>query len=152
MTYKNKQLRLVQIDEELRKIRALDLRKPRKGWIHTIRTAIGMSARQLAGRLGMSQQALAALEKREMEETITLSKLREAGQALDLHLVYTFVPRESLESMVKDQARKVASSIVMRTSNQMELEDQKIADEKIVQAINDRAEEIERKMPKYLWD
>lgn len=152
MSYKNKKLQLEQIDEQLRELKALNLQTPQSGWINAIRTAIGMSARQLAKRLGISQQALAALEKREVEESITLMKLREVGEKLDLRLVYSFVPKESLESMVKKQAREVATTIVKKTSKQMIMEDQKIADQKITKAIEERTLEIKRKMPKYLWD
>jgi predicted DNA-binding mobile mystery protein A len=152
MAYQNKKLQLEQIDEQLKKLRSLDVQKPQSGWVKYVRTAIGMSARQLANRLGISQQALAGLEKREIEESISLSKLREIGEKLDLKLVYSFVPIDSLESMVKMQARKVAQSIVMKTSTQMILEDQKISDEKILKSIGERALEIERKLPKYLWD
>ena len=152
MSYKNKKLQLEQIDEQLRELKALNLQPPQSGWINSIRTAIGMSARQLAKRLGISQQALAALEKREVEESITLMKLREVGEKLDLRLVYSFVPKESLESMVKKQAREVATALVKKTSKQMIMEDQKIADQKITKAIEERTLEIKRKMPKYLWD
>ena len=147
-----KQLQLRQIDEELKKLSSINIQKPRTGWISTIRTAISMSASQLAKRLKISQQALSNLEKREMEETITLAKLREIGEKLELELVYSFIPKTSLEQMIQQRARKVATEIVMKTNQQMILEDQKIENKKLKQAIESRAEQIARKMPKFLWD
>lgn len=148
----DKQLQIRQIDEELKKLRSVEMTKPRMGWIKTIRTALSMSAAQLSKRMGITQQALANLEKREAEETITIAKLRELGNKLDLELVYSFVPKSSLEDYINQRAREVATEIVMKTNQQMILEDQKIDDKKLQQAIKSRAEEIARKMPKYLWD
>ncbi len=152
MSYTNKKLQLEQIDEQLFKLKRVDIRVPQSGWINAIRLAIGMSARQLAKRLKISQQALDALEKREVEESITLAKLREVGEKLDLKLVYSFVPKESLEQLVKTQSREIAKSIVLKTNKQMTIEDQKVNDKKIMKSIEKRAKEIESKMPKYLWD
>ena len=152
MAYRNKRLQLEQIDEQLLKLKRIEIGIPQSGWINAIRTAIGMSARQLANRLNISQQALDALEKREVEESITLAKLREVGEKLDLKLVYSFVPRESLDNMVRAQSIEIAKSIVLKTSKQMTIEDQKVRDEKLIKSIEKRAKEIESKMPKYLWD
>ena len=152
MAYQNKKLRLEQVDEQLKELRKIELDKPPSGWINAIRTAISMSAKQLAKRLQISQQALSNLEKREVEETITIGKLREIGNALNLKLVYSFIPDNSLESMIDEQANKLARKIVMRTSLQMEIEDQRVEDKKLKKSIDQRAKEIARKMPMNLWD
>lgn len=146
------QLQLRQIDHDLKKLSSINIQKPRTGWINTIRTAISMSTSQLAKRLNISQQAVSNLEKREQEETITLAKLREIGEKLNLELVYGFVSKSSLEKMIQERAKEIATDIVMKTNQQMILEDQKVEYRKLEKAIKSRAEDIAKKIPKYLWD
>ncbi len=93
------------------------------------------------------------IEQRERDGSITLNTLRETAAALDMHLVYGLVPKEnSLESMIESKAIELATTIVMRTSNTMKLEDQENSKERIEKAIRDRAIEIIHEMPKILWD
>jgi len=126
---------------------------PQKGWIHTIRTALKMSLRQLGMRLNISPQSVKEIEEREANGSLTLKGLREAGAALDMKLVYGFIPKEkSLEEMIEKRARDLAINIVMRTSNTMHLEDQENSTERLEKAIKNRTEEIKTLMPKYLWD
>ena len=54
--------------------------------------------------------------------------------------------------MIDEQANKLARKIVMRTSLQMEIEDQRVEDKKLKKSIDQRAKEIARKMPMNLWD
>lgn len=151
MKYKNKKLQIKQIDEQLKTFKST-VNIPPKGWINTIRTSLSMTASQLAEKLNTSPQAILALEKREEEGKITIKKLKEMGAAMELKLVYGFVTEATLEKMVEEKAIKLATKIVMRTSRQMALEDQKISDEKLKKAIKDRAEEIVRTLPKNIWD
>src|SRR5215212_1792829 len=72
---------------------------PRLGWIREIRSALGMSAAQLAHRLGVGQSTVAKLEKSEAEATISLQSLRKVAEAMDCTLVYAFVPRNTLQSV-----------------------------------------------------
>ncbi len=152
MNYKNKNLQLKQVDEQLSAYKNLNSSIPRRGWLNSIRTSIGMTAKQLGKKLGISHQAILNLEKREVDNTITIEKLKSAGEAIGLKFVYGFIPNGSLEDMVNARAEQLATKIVMRTSNQMELEDQKIANKKLTQAIKERTKEIIRTMPRNLWD
>ena len=111
-----------------------------------------MRSTQLAKRLNVSQQAISKLEKSEMEETISIGKLREVGNSLGLKLVYYFIPEVTLEKMVEDRALKLAKEIVLRTSMQMEIENQKIHDKKLNHSIQERLNEIMRTLPSSLWD
>ena len=93
------------------------------------------------------------IEQRENDGSITIKSLREAGKALDMQLVYWFVPKEdSLEKMVEKRAYEIAKQIVQRTSHSMMLEDQENSMQRIEKAIKERAEEIKNEMPGYLWD
>jgi predicted DNA-binding mobile mystery protein A len=126
---------------------------PPRGWIHAVRTALNMSMRQLGQKLGKIPQTIDDLERAEASGAITLKSLREAGRVLNLKLVYGFVPQEeSLEGMIDKRARELAREIVMRTSQSMKLEDQENAAHRIEKAIEERANELKREMPKYLWD
>jgi predicted DNA-binding mobile mystery protein A len=126
---------------------------PSIGWIKTIRTVLGMSMQQLGNKLSISKQAVLDIEKREIEGSITLKSLREVGKAMDMQLVYGFVPMDgSLEAMIEKRALAIATQIVMRTSQTMQLEDQANSPKRLKLAIKERAEEIKKELPKYLWD
>lgn len=148
----NKKLQIKQVDEQLKKLKVSSFDIPLRGWIHTIRTTLSMSSAQLGKKLGISQQAVITLEQREADMTITLGKLKEVGAAIGLKLVYGFVPEFSLEEMVEKRARELATQIVMATSNQMAMEDQKVGSKRLKEAINERTDELIRTIPKILWD
>ena len=126
---------------------------PAEGWVHAIRSGMKMSLRQLGERLSVTPQSVKELETREKAGTVTLEALEKAGKALNMKLVYGFIPEDgSLNAMIEKRAREVATKIVMRSSMTMKLEDQEIAAEKIERAIDDLTEELKREMPRYLWD
>ncbi len=126
---------------------------PAKGWIHGIRTALKMSFRQFASRLGITAQSAQEIEEREKNGNISLKSLREVASALNMRLVYGFVPRDgSFEEMLEKQALIVARKIVKRTDNTMKLEDQQVSKERVEKAVRELADEIKREMPRYLWD
>jgi predicted DNA-binding mobile mystery protein A len=98
---------------------------PPTGWIKAIRTAIGMSMQQLGNKLNVSKQGIMDIEKREKVGSITIKSLREIARAMDMQLVYGFVPNDgSLDALIKKRATELASQIVMRSANTMKLEDQ----------------------------
>ncbi len=147
----------LQISQLNGKIKSLDkLRQvalPPIGWIKAIRMALGMSAQQLGNKLSITRQGVQDMERREREGAITLNALREAAQALDMQLVYGFVPNDgSLEALINKKAKELATQVVMRTSQNMRLEDQENSRQRIEQAIEERMEAIKREMPKALWD
>ena len=126
---------------------------PPTGWIKAIRTAIGMSMQQLGNKLNVSKQGILDIEKREKDGSITIKSLKEIARALDMQLVYGFVPNDgSLDTLIEKRATELATKIVLRTSNTMKLEDQGNTNKRIEKAIKERAEEIKNEMPKILWD
>ena len=143
-----------QIDKKLLPLQVLkDTTVPSKGWIHTLRTALQMSLRQLSVKASIVPQSLKDMENREVAGTITLKTLRDVANAMDMHLVYGFVPKnKSLEQMIEKRAKQLATEIVMRTNNTMTLEDQQNSKERIEEAIAQKTNEIKSEMPKYLWD
>jgi predicted DNA-binding mobile mystery protein A len=126
---------------------------PPTGWIKAIRTAIGMSIQQLGNKLSISKQAIMDIERREKEGSITIKSLKEIARALDMQLVYGFVPNDgSLDALIEKRATELATKIVLRTSNTMKLEDQGNTNKRIQKAIEERAATIKNEMPKILWD
>ncbi len=126
---------------------------PPTGWIKAIRTAISMSMQQLGNKLNVSKQGILDIEKREKDGSITIKSLKEIARALDMQLVYGFVPNDgSLDALIEKRATELATKIVLRTSNTMKLEDQGNTNKRIEKAIKERAEEIKNEMPKILWD
>jgi predicted DNA-binding mobile mystery protein A len=97
---------------------------PRSGWIRAIRDALGMTAAELAARMGISGASVRAMEETEVSGGIRLSTLRRAAEAMDCTLVYAFIPSESLEHTVEQQARWVLSEQMSRSRQTMALEDQ----------------------------
>ncbi|MGA7839228.1 MAG: mobile mystery protein A [Ignavibacteriaceae bacterium] len=150
----NNSLMLEQLDKKLSKFAVIESDiTPSSGWIKSIRLALNISLVQFAKILKKSSPTVKELEEREASKNITLKKLSEIGEALNLKLVYGFVPKDgSLEKMLENRAQKIAEEIVMRTSHTMKLEDQENSEERLKKAIKERAEKIKRELPKYLWD
>jgi predicted DNA-binding mobile mystery protein A len=126
---------------------------PPSGWIKAIRSALGMSLQQLGNKLSVTRQSVQDLERREQTGAVTLRSLREIAAAMDMQLVYGFVPNDgSLDALIENKAKELATRIVLRTSTTMKLEDQENTPERIAQAIEERAAQIKSEMPKILWD
>jgi predicted DNA-binding mobile mystery protein A len=112
------------LDRRLASLRVEALIVPPSGWIKAIRQALGMTAAQLARRMGVVQSRVSALEKAEMHGTPSLKTLRQAAEAMDCVLVYAIVPRTSLDQIVLDQAVKKADVELARHHHTMRLENQ----------------------------
>jgi predicted DNA-binding mobile mystery protein A len=100
------------------------LPKLQHGWIATIRQALGMTQDNFGTRLKIPKQRVSQLEQRERTGDIKLSQLQDAAHALDCDLVYAFVPREPLETIVERRAREIALRELAAVERTMQLEDQ----------------------------
>lgn len=151
---KNQKLLIEQLDKKIELLHKIDkLVIPSEGWVYSIRTAMKMSLRQLGNKVGITAQSIKEIEQREKSQTISLKTLNEVAKALDMKLVYGFIPKEkNIEKIIEKRAYEIAEKIVMRTSKTMQLEAQGNSKTRIQKAIKNRAEEIKREMPKYLWD
>ncbi|HEY9221937.1 MAG TPA: mobile mystery protein A [Lutibacter sp.] len=149
-----KKLLIDQLDQKLAKFKdAAMVLVPQKGWINTIRTALNMTRDQLGAKLKLTKGAIQKIEEREAAGQITINKLRDIGQALDMQFVYGFVPKDgTIDNLINAKAEKLAQEIVLRTNQNMKLEDQGIGNDKINASIKDLANEIKREMRKSLWD
>lgn len=149
-----KKLQIEQLESRIKLYSpTLQLPNPPTGWIKAIRLALGISLQQLANKLSITKQSVQEIEVREREGAITLKSLRDTAKALDMELVYGFVPKDgTLENYIEKKARLLAVKIVSRTSNTMKLEDQQNTKQRIKKAIEERTVIIKQDLPKALWD
>jgi predicted DNA-binding mobile mystery protein A len=154
MINRNRKLMIEQLDRKIAKLGILrQVEVPQKGWINAVRTALNMSLVQLARKLDKQPATIKEIEEREQSKSITLKKLIEVGNALDLQFVYGFLPKDtSIEKMIEKRAKEVAREIVLRTSQTMKLENQENRQERLEQAIKDRTDILKQEIPKHLWD
>ena len=126
---------------------------PPSGWIKAVRLGLGMTLQQLANRISVSKQSVQEMEQREKDGSIYLKLLRDSARALDMELVYGFVPKDgTLDALIERKARELAIKIVNRTSNTMKLEDQENSEKRIKKTIEERTTLLKNEMPKILWD
>lgn len=149
-----KKIQLNQIDrvlshyDEVKKLPA-----PNKGWVKYVRNALGMTAEQLARRLGVSRRRVVALEHAEPDGGITLKSLNDAAGALNCKLIYAIVPQTSLEQVIQEQARKFVKKHLANVSHNMALEAQSVKDKEAIEAqIEDLVQKYLSKLSKEIWD
>jgi predicted DNA-binding mobile mystery protein A len=149
-----RRLRIRQLNKRIQQFRSLqETSAPSGGWIHAIRTVLGMSLAQLGKKLGITPQGVKDIELREVDGSISIQRLREAAAAMDMQLVYGLLPlEESLQDYIEKRARKLARKIVSQTAQNMQLENQGLDDEALHIAVEERTKIIIDDMPKALWD
>jgi predicted DNA-binding mobile mystery protein A len=141
-----------QLDKAIHPFRVLsESRPPRKGWISAIRKALGMSARQLGVRLGVSQQRVAQIEKQEVTGGLTIRALRKVAEGLDCRFVYGFVPNGSLEEIIARQARRVALRRLAQAAHTMNLEDQGLSREENGEILAELIADLTTEPPSGFW-
>ena len=153
MKAKHKKLAREQLDATLKRLEPLKtLVLPGKGWIRAIRDALGMTGEQLAARLTVNKQRVSRIQQDEKLGKVKLETLRNVADAIDCIFVYGFVPRDSLEQTVRNQACLVAKKRMARSNQTMRLEKQELSEKEKQKALKDLVEDIMNEMPKSLWD
>lgn len=149
-----RKLLIVQLDQKLQPFsESRKVLVPERGWINTIRTTLNMTMAQLGAKLDITRQGVKRIEESEANGSITLNSLKDVATAMDLKLVYALVPKNgTINDLIQIKADKLAQKIVLRTNQNMKLEDQGIGDEKLAETIKELADEIKREMRKSLWD
>jgi len=141
------------LDSRLEPLRNLNLfEQPNRGWIRAIRDGLGMTAAQLARRMGVKQSTVSEYEKGERARTVTLETLDRAAEALGCRLVYALVPEKSLEATVRERARLVACHQVQRVARTMTLEAQRLETDAEARQVASLAEKLIAETPASLWD
>lgn len=146
------------MDARILQIRALDKKTSElksanniiphgSGWINTVRETIGMTAIQLAKRLGVSQPRITKMETN--EENLKLSTMKKTAEAMNCEFVYYFKPKTTFQNLVEEQSQKKAAEILKSVNINMALEDQEIsADENI----KDFATDLINSKIKQIWE
>ena len=149
----NKQkLLLKQVTEKLKPWGSLGAQvRSARGWINTVRQALGMTTTQLANKLGVNQSRVVQLEQAEASDAITLRTLRKAAEAMECQLIYAIVPRESLENILRRQARRVAGRQMEQVSHSMLLEQQAVTPAQKEEQLNILTEELMQALGSKLW-
>jgi predicted DNA-binding mobile mystery protein A len=127
-------------------------RRPRGGWIRSLRQALRMSGAQLGKRLGVSRQRVAQIEKDELLDNVTLKTMSQVAEAMDCSFVYWIVPKTSLEETVRNQAKKIAEARLNRTSLTMSLEGQAASDQDRAELLEGAVDAILNDMRVPLWE
>jgi predicted DNA-binding mobile mystery protein A len=143
-----------------RAARALDTRlaalrlpeRPPKGWLRAIRDALGVTTRQFATRLGVTQSRVVALERAETEGSVSLATLRRAAEALECTLVYALVPKRPLVDVLRRRAELKADAQLARLNHTMSLENQAASDEELCRQRELLIDELLRGNLSRLWD
>jgi len=153
MNVQNKALARKQLDQKLQSFAALkDSPPPMRGWIRAIRDALGMTGEQLARRIGVQKQRIAALEKGEVAGTATINSIKKAAEAMDCMFVYALVPRDSLQANVERQAGKYAEKLYVTVQHSMLLEQQGLTADESKQGIQANADKFVRETAKDMWE
>jgi len=142
-----------QIDKRLKSLQNIEwFARPPRGWIKAIREALGMTARQLGERLGVSPQRALKIEEAEVRGSVTVDTLERTARALDCQLVYMLVPRKPLEELTRERAERLARRQIETTGHSMALEDQRVdASEERVQ-VEALMRRLLARSPSKLWD
>lgn len=145
-------LRREQIDRVLGLAPSLwHLAQPKRGWIRDTREILGLSAQQLAQRMGVSQPTVAKMEQSEARGSITLASLRRAAEAMDCRFVYAFVPPESFEAVLRGRAVEAATRLLNRVDHTMSLEAQGSDESFRARRVQELAEEMVRTLSREIW-
>jgi len=149
-----KKLLIEQLDQKLKPFKGVELiLVPDKGWINTVRTTLNMTLAQLGNKLKITRQGVKRIEDSEVKGSLSINSLKEVGEVLGLKFVYGFVPKDgTINNLINSKAEKLAKKIVLRTNQNMKLENQGISNGKLNQSVIDLTEEIKREMRKSLWD
>lgn len=76
-----------------------DIPNPEKGWIATMRHALGMSAEQVARRRGVTRNAVYQAERSEKEGAVSLKQMENLAAAMGGKFVYAIVPNAPIEQL-----------------------------------------------------
>jgi predicted DNA-binding mobile mystery protein A len=149
----NSLLALKQLDQRFfsLKEKELELLAPRQGWVRTLRKSLGMTIKQLAQRLAVDPSRVIKIETSEIEGAITIKTLKNVAEVLDCHLVYSFVPKESLEKTIRNRAHACAVKQLARTSHTMDLEKQSVDKNWLEGQLSDLTEALLRQSWRHLW-
>lgn len=107
------------------------IERPTQGWLKTIREFLGMTTTQLAKKINVTQPRVINLEKN--EKNTKISTMERIADALNCDFVYAFVPRENIDDIIYNQAKKKALKILNKVNINMSLENQLTNSDELVE-------------------
>ncbi len=143
-------LRRKALDDQLGHERDI-MSPPVGGWIRAIRESLGMTLESFGQRLGVTRATAHQIERAEVNESITIKRLRAAADALGCDLSIQLVPRQSLNSTVRERAYEIAKADIDYVNHSMMLEGQAIYDKERNEMIEELAQEIVDRNERRLW-
>jgi predicted DNA-binding mobile mystery protein A len=111
-----------------------------------------MTQAQLAKRMGITQQNAASLETDELNGSVTLARLMRAAEELGCEVRYLLVPKQPLEDMVANQARRRAEQKLARVNQSQALEASAMTTSSLADGVADLAQELQMNRVADLWD
>ncbi len=99
----------------------------REGWIHYMRKALGLTLSELAKLSSLSTASIAQAERREKEGQVSLSTLKKMAEAMDCELIYSFVPKKDMKTLIHDRAYEKAKKALALADLHMKLENQVVS-------------------------
>ena len=109
------------MDQKLLKLKPFEsIQIPKKGWINEIRNCLNITTRRLGKRCKkpISAQAIIDIERSEQEGTISLNTLHKIASAMNMKVVYGFVPIE--DSLTKQMKNHVVNEMEGKLSSKIE--------------------------------
>lgn len=141
------------LDKRFARMQPLDIfARPPRGWIRAIRDSLGMTASQLADRMGVSRPRVVVIEQGEVEGSLTLHSLQRAAEALNCTLIYALVPNRPLDETVRAQAISIASERLAAVEHSMQLENQAVSPSDAKRHREKLIEQILHDETRRLWD
>ncbi|MEP3346675.1 MAG: helix-turn-helix domain-containing protein [Litoreibacter sp.] len=124
-----------------------ELPVPEKGWIATVRRALGMSAEQVALRKGVSRNAVYQAERSEKEGAVSLKQMELLAKAMGGRFVYAIVPDGRIEDIKYRQALLKARQLITSEPDFASWPSDEVQD-----WIEDKAAELLHDMPQTFWE
>jgi predicted DNA-binding mobile mystery protein A len=143
-----KKHRLSKLTESARHL-SVDVPNP-SALVQALRQRLGMSQAQLAKRAGLSQPHVALIEKGKLD--LKLSTLDRLLKALQSELVILAKPSARLESLIDQQAGKIAKKRVHEVLGTMALEKQQPDASVVASMIQEEKERLLRRPSSELWN
>lgn len=120
---------------------------PEKGWVATMRAALGMSADAVARRKGVSRNAVYQAERSEKDGAISLKQMEQLAAAMGGRFVYAIVPQAPIDELKFNQSRRRALLLAQEAP---EFDD--LSTEEQQDWLDDTSAHLLHDMPSDFWD
>lgn len=153
LNMKNSQTFLHQISDMFKSVRDLPEwalnQVPVPKQIRLIREALGMTQKQLAGKIHTVQSAVAQMEN---GSDFQISTLRKIAKALNCELLVSLVPKQEITALLDELSTEKAKKLVSASSGNAAMELQSPEKKYVELEIREMKEQILRKNKKILWE